>query len=128
METLLQQASTLHKDLTPFANVVKALNRVCKVILDRRRDEPQAPEGPDGHGSPSATFALPPQQSNFSFSTMDIDAFQSLAGLDFPDFGINEDLQPLDVVRALESDFIGRNWHETWWDMGEGMNSEFQQS
>ena len=59
---------------------------------------------------------------------MDIDAFQSLAGLDFPDFGINEDLQPLDVVRALESDFIGRNWHETWWDMGEGMNGEFQQS
>ncbi|KAF2746452.1 hypothetical protein M011DRAFT_468543 [Sporormia fimetaria CBS 119925] len=25
-------------------------------------------------------------------------------------------VQPVDFIRALESDFMGRNWHETWWD------------
>ena len=41
------------------------------------------------------------------------------------DFGMNgvgeAQLEPLDFVRALESGFMERNWHEGWWDMdGDG--------
>jgi hypothetical protein len=32
------------------------------------------------------------------------------------------DVQPVDFIRALENDFMGRNWHEAWWDMDGGMD------
>ena len=40
----------------------------------------------------------------------------------FPDFPMNMDgeFQPQDFVRALESDFIERNWQNPQWDLGGG--------
>ncbi|KAF2018874.1 hypothetical protein BU24DRAFT_447492 [Aaosphaeria arxii CBS 175.79] len=35
---------------------------------------------------------------------------------DFP-MGAGDSFEPLGFVRALESDFMAKNWHEPWWDM-----------
>lgn len=61
---------------------------------------------------------VPPQLHTFqNFLSPILDPAIS-PGFSFPlDFNVNEEFRPLGFVRALESDFLGRNWHEEWWDM-----------
>ena len=34
------------------------------------------------------------------------------------------DPDPLGYVRALENDFIGRNWNGEWWDASTGVDAD----
>lgn len=45
-------------------------------------------------------------QINFLDSTTDLPV----------DFG--EGFQPMEYTRAIENEFAGRNWHESWWSIG----------
>lgn len=165
LESLLSSACTVHADLVPFSNIIKALNKVSRAMQDCRRYGPpgeneersaqvervheretigdvdvSTPPAQSGEGPSQPTHPqqqqppTPSLQSNIpsSQSTIDTDTFQSLLtpSLDVSgpgqggpssfsvDFGTNnQDFEPLGFMRALESDLIGRNWHETWWDM-----------
>ncbi|KAF2792218.1 hypothetical protein K505DRAFT_376215 [Melanomma pulvis-pyrius CBS 109.77] len=173
LESLLSSACTVHTDLVPFSNIIKALNKVSRAMQDCRRygppgeNEESTAQGERARGSetvahvdvstPSAgsgeepnqpahpeqqqqqqqqqqQLLTPSPQNSIPHSqlAMDPDTFQSLltpsmdvsgsgqgGPLSFPlDFGTNsQDFEPLGFMRALESDLIGRNWHETWWDM-----------
>lgn len=80
-----------------------------------------------------------PQQPlpwGINLPTSTADAFQmlsspgfDLSGPAFPSFSdvsmnnASGEVQPLDFIRALENDFIGRNWHETWWEMDGDINA-----
>jgi hypothetical protein len=73
---------------------------------------------------PTDLFASPttgPSSLNNTNPNSNNAAFYNFPSLqDFNPVG-GELQQPLDFIRALENDFIGRNWHETWWDMdGDG--------
>lgn len=37
--------------------------------------------------------------------------------------GMDGDFEPFGFVRAMENDFMGRNWHEPWWDMNGDMDT-----
>lgn len=125
---------TIRADLKPFATTIKALNRVSRTIQESRRgrrpgmaaemqggllqqqqQQQQHAGGVGGSGSGVGVAAgeVPP------IPDLDISAFDT-----FPDFPMtmDGDPDPLGFVRALESDFIARNWHEEWWDLGGGMD------
>jgi hypothetical protein len=102
----MDKASTSLSDFTPLARTINALNKVTRTIQDERR---RAGAGSDSvHGG--TTNGMP---------DFDLSALAS-----FPDFPFNFDdaTQPLGFVRALENDFMGRNWHEGWWDAGAGLD------
>lgn len=113
-------SEAVRSDLKPFAKIIKALNKVSRTVQDGRRNKRPS----TGQGQPDDVSA--PQQpvnndsSTFSIPDLDPSAFDT-----FPDFPMtmDGDPDPLGFVRAMENDFIGRNWHENWWDMGAGMNS-----
>jgi hypothetical protein len=66
---------------------------------------------PSALGDPFRPFSPPLDLS--------VPGFPSLP--DFQMSGTGE-VQPLDFVRALESGFMERNWHEGWWDMDGDIN------
>lgn len=144
METLLEQACTVHADLLPFSNIITALNKVARAMQHTRRNasqpqsQPQSELHPPLHPStlpqtiphPPLQPTAPPLNILHTLLSPILDPYTShLHGFAFPsDFNPSEDFQPLGLVRALESDFIGRNWHEDWWDMdgvGVGVEEEF---
>ena len=66
----------------------------------------------NGHTQPVDLNAIP---------DLDPSAFDT-----FPDFPMtmDGDPDPLGFVRAMENDFIGRNWHENWWGMGGSLDND----
>lgn len=144
--SIMQQACSAHVDMIPLSNTVNALNKVVRSLQDSRRNK----SSPQGLGDPmqiatvvNASLSVPgtqqsqqpPQGLDLPLSTAD--SLQSmlatpgfdLSGTSFPflqDFPTNPaggDVQPVEFIRALENDFIGRNWHETWWDMDGDINA-----
>lgn len=57
---------------------------------------------------------------NFPTSIEDFAEFEAT----FPrnlSFGLNEGFQPMGYMKAVENEFIGRNWHESWWNNNGGI-------
>ncbi|KAF2032544.1 hypothetical protein EK21DRAFT_98927 [Setomelanomma holmii] len=94
----MEETSAQRVDFLPFARTINALNKVSRSIQDERQ-RMQASGGIAGEINVMPEF--------------DAAAFAS-----FPDFPFNFDdpAQPHGFVRALESDFMARNWSEGWWD------------
>ncbi|KAJ4986668.1 fungal specific transcription factor [Stagonosporopsis vannaccii] len=107
-------------DLQPFTKTIKALNKVSRTIQDSRRRRPGSPVGQPGGSSGTQ------QQSNNVNSNGALPDLDPLAFDTIPDFPmtLDGDPDPLGFVRAMENDFIGRNWNDNWWDMGGGMSSD----
>jgi hypothetical protein len=125
----MTDVSTQRPDFVPFANTINALNRVSRTLQDERR-----------RGAALAETRAP------GYSAMDdpnipwssYDTFQDLVATELPDFdmsafslpdypnSVEGDFQPLGFFRALETDFVARNWQPDWWDLsggtGEGMS------
>lgn len=108
-------STNVRTELKPFARTIKALNKVSRTIQDGRRNK----RPPTAQGQPSDASSQQQEaatnDANFAFPDLDPSAFDN-----FPDFPMtmDGDPDPLGFVRAMESDFIGGNWHENWWDMG----------
>lgn len=117
-EAMEHTSQTIRPDLKPFAKTIKALNKVSRTIQDSRRKRPLSAEGQLDKTSNSQ----PHHDSHNIMATPDLDpsAFDT-----FPDFPMtmDGDPDPLGFVRAMENDFIGRNWHENWWDMGGSLDN-----
>ncbi|KAF2711811.1 hypothetical protein K504DRAFT_229901 [Pleomassaria siparia CBS 279.74] len=144
MEALMDEACSVRVDLVPFSKIITALNKVSRAMQEKRQQEHHHRSGItqvnniNGDANtksrdqplPSPQFDATGQQpvSMASFQdllSLDMNGSGPGPGSDFPflsDYGANnEAFQPLPFVRALENDFIGRNWHETWWNMdGDG--------
>jgi hypothetical protein len=151
METLMEQACTVHADLAPFSNIIKALNKVSRAMQDSRCYGPTQPntQSTTAHAETNVADASnvthlqqtdsqtqqPHTVSPLISPTMYMDSYQTLLApmldshtspnLAFPAFNPTIlDFEPFGFMRMLESDFIGRNWHETWWAMdGEAGNT-----
>jgi hypothetical protein len=152
METLLEQACTVHADLAPFSNIIKALNKVSRAMQDSRcygptqsntqsttaRAELNAADASNvTHLRQTDSQTQQPHIASPLISpTMHMDSFQTLLApmLDpntSPNFAFPVtnpgilDFEPFGFMRMLESDFIGRNWHETWWAMDGEVSNAF---
>lgn len=113
-------SKNFHSDLKPFTKTIQALNRVSRNIQDSRRNgRPGSSEGQSVN--PSGARQKPYSLSNSTAAP----ALDPLAFDMIPDFPttMDGDPDPLGFVRAMENDFIGRNWNENWWDMGGGVNN-----
>ena len=111
-------SQTIRLDLKPFAKTIKALKKVSRTIQDSRRKRPLSADS-----NPAITSSGQTQPDNvniMAISDLDPSAFDT-----FPDFPMtmDGDPDPLGFVRAMENDFIGRNWHENWWDMGGSLDN-----
>jgi hypothetical protein len=100
----MAEISAERADFIPFEKTIDALNKVSRSIQDERR-KLQMSESITGENAAMPEF--------------DASAFAS-----FPDFPFNFDdrAQPHGFVRALETDFMARNWSEGWWDVGAGLD------
>ncbi|UPX11036.1 uncharacterized protein EKO05_0001662 [Ascochyta rabiei] len=112
-------STTARTDLKPFAETIKALNKVSRVIQDYRRNKRAPPAqllSVDANDTQQQTDGT---DHHMTIPDLDPSAFDT-----FPDFPMTMDgePEPLSFVRAME-DFICRNWHESWWDMSGGMNN-----
>ena len=114
----MAQAPALRPEFSAFTKTINALNKLSRTIQDERRKVSRS------------TDALSDNSSDLP-TTFDRDALHNLMpDLDMSDaFPLFENLQyengdgngnPLRFVRALENDFIGRNWNEDWWVIGDG--------
>ncbi|KAJ4352738.1 hypothetical protein N0V95_004010 [Ascochyta clinopodiicola] len=112
-------STTVRTDLKPFAKTIKALNEVSRVIQDCRRNK-RAAAAQVLSADPSGTQRQTDSYHNMIIPTLNPSAFDT-----FPDFPMtmDGDPDPLGFVRAMENDFICRNWHEDWWDMSGGANN-----
>jgi hypothetical protein len=112
-------SNTVRSDLKPFSNTIKALNKVSRTIQDGRRNKRPTTAHDQ---SVDQTNAQQQQENvtNMPIPDLDLSAFDH-----FPDFPMtmDGDPDPLGFVRAMENDFIARNWHDNWWDMGGGMDN-----
>jgi hypothetical protein len=122
----LTEASVQRQDVVPFAKTINALNRVSRTLQDERRKEKTMSETRNSTSGATQGLALP---------TTVFDTFQNLVASELPDFdaslfstlpdynmNIDGDFQSLGFVRALEDDFVARNWHGDWWNLNDEVN------
>ncbi len=114
-------SKTIRAELKPFAKTIRALNRVSRTMQDSRRSaRPVSPE--QQHAGSSVVQQDPGNlNSNIFMPQLDPSAFEAIP--DFP-FTTEGDPDPLRFVRAMESDFMGRNWNENWWEQGGGIDTD----
>lgn len=127
----MAQVSTQYPDFVPFAKTINALNRVSRTLQDERRMAKTMDEVRQADPSTAQSLKLP---------WAGFDALQDLVASELPDFdpstflslpdypaNFEGDFYPCGFVRAIENDFVARNWQADWWNLGgysvnEGMN------
>jgi hypothetical protein len=121
----MSQTSTQRQDFVPFAKTINALNRVSRTLQDERRKAMCLART----GNPGCNAAYEPNLPSSSYDT-----FQDLVANELPDFdmsayslpdypsNVEGDFQPLGFFRALENDFVTRNWQPDWWDLSGGID------
>ncbi|KAI8936434.1 hypothetical protein NX059_006841 [Plenodomus lindquistii] len=126
--TAMSESSVYRSNLKPFSKTINALNKVSRTIQDERRREHRVREQGGSHQDPAMGFNLPANSFDAFQNLMasELLEFDSSAFSAMPDLNVNlhGDFQPQDFVRALETDFIGRNWHGDWWDLGGNATSD----
>ncbi|KAF2856144.1 hypothetical protein T440DRAFT_99182 [Plenodomus tracheiphilus IPT5] len=118
----MSEACRRRSNLVPFSRTINALNKVSRTLQDERRKDRSTDDQGRSHRSPSVSMTLP---------LTTFDTFQNLMASELPDFdasafssvpdlnmNLDGDFHPHGFVRALENDFIGRNWRGDWWDLG----------
>jgi hypothetical protein len=117
----MAQSGTQRRDLVPFERTINALNRVSRSLQEERRKESMLIETRE-HVAQETD--LPP--TNF-------DTIQNLMASELPDIDMSNfssmpdytpnmdgDFQSVGFFRAIENDFVARNWQTDWWDLGGG--------
>jgi hypothetical protein len=125
---LLSSAASVQSEFVSISNAVNALNRISKIIHENQADtitnnsQAQPLEGQTGISQQQPQdnpdfFSQSGLQQGFTFgSGVDIPPLNFLgspADL-LPDF--SEGFHPMVYTRAIENEFAGRNWHESWWN------------
>lgn len=134
------EAAALCRDFALISKIVNALNKASRAVLEKnkerashiaRTDSTQSILRQRGHQSlhdPDldnfASLATDTSQSFLDSMQQDLDISSLSFISDFP--RVNSDFQPQQFIRAVENDFTGRDWHESWWDMGGSVDTELQ--
>ncbi|KAL6155517.1 hypothetical protein ACJQWK_05167 [Exserohilum turcicum] len=127
----MNEACAQRRDLVPFAKTVDALNRVSRTLQEERRKVtvPNLMGEPGYNTNPSVELA-----------PTSFDTIQNLVATELPDFDMSAfsmpeyppdtdfDFQSLGLFRALENDFVARNWQTDWWDLGGGVSDGLGQT
>jgi hypothetical protein len=117
---------THRPNFVPFARTVNALNKVSRTLQEeRRRERTTRGSGLVSHSTPQGLNLPPVTFDNFqSIVASELPEFDPSTLSSMPDFPMTFDgsLHPMGFVRALENDFIGRNWHDNWWDLNGGVD------
>ncbi|KAH7114295.1 hypothetical protein B0J11DRAFT_540609 [Dendryphion nanum] len=147
----MKESCERRPDFIPISNTINALNKVSRSTQDRRRENLQKKNATALFTPTASMVPLHHQQQqqqqqqqnpqpqhmragiNLPPSTFDELQLPTSPSLDVPgpgfpalnDFPMTMDggFEPLGFVRALESDFMGRNWHEPWWDINGDMET-----
>ncbi|CAN9465621.1 unnamed protein product [Alternaria alternata] len=117
----MAQSGTQRRDLVPFERTINALNRVSRSLQEERRKESMLIETRE-HVAQETD--LPPT----SFDTIQNLMASELPDIDMSNFSsmpdytpnMDGDFQSLGFFRAIENDFVARNWQTDWWDLGGG--------
>jgi hypothetical protein len=130
---VVRHAAADRGELTPVANALTALNGVCRTLQDSKRSGCYHPTSLTHQPSESAgalpRMTYPPGSHNPGLVSRIPGISSSMVGLvPLPADGLpfNGDFgmplshrisagNPLEYMRELESDFVGRNWHDNWW-------------
>jgi hypothetical protein len=117
----MSQTSLLHKDFDSFAKTVNALNKASRTIQDIRREQVNSVSD-DGQQRMSSLKGANPTFNPFTIGTFQ-DLASAIPSFDTSVFSNGGELAidgaggSYGFMRALEHDFVGRNWNEAWWDM-----------
>ncbi|KAH9870510.1 hypothetical protein IAQ61_005986 [Plenodomus lingam] len=119
--TAMTEASTNRHTISPFSNTINALNKVSRSLQDERYRQRRTHSGQQGGRQDCEVgLSLPPNSFDTFQNLMARDAqfnasvFESMPGLNGC---VEGGFQPQGFVRALEHDFLGRNWRDGWWDV-----------
>lgn len=121
----MNEACAQRRDLVPFTKTIDALNRVSRTLQDERR-KAMTPSMTDRVGYTGA--------QGFNLMPTSFDTVQNLVATELPDFDMSSfsvptylpdtegDFQSLGLFRALENEFVARNWQANWWDLGSSVD------
>ena len=128
---VMNEAYVHRRDLVPFAKTIDALNRVSRTLQDERRKELARNQmNTVGYTGNQRLNMMPT-----SFDTV-----QNLVATELPDFDMSNfsipayfpdtrgDFQSLGLFRALENDFVARNWQANWWNLDGSVNESIDQT
>lgn len=130
---ILEHAIQVQNEFIPIYNAVSALNRISKIIQENR-SAPKPSTTRTLHAQTNATMPQhqQPHQQTFPVSDPPQGYPQELSltiGTDVPQFNFldpsadlpvsfGSEIQPMGYTRAIEDQFVARNWHENWWNFG----------
>lgn len=141
----MQRTCEAYPDLIPISRIINALNKVSRTTHDHQRQDAAHSTGAIGEElniscQPLSTNTITPappnqqqqymqQQYGLNLPTTTLDQGQLLLSpvfhlpatdlstvQDLP-INIENEVDPLDFIKALEIDIMGKNWHELWWDV-----------
>ena len=134
---ILEHAIQVQTEFIPISNAVNALNRISKIIQEHR---PAPKPSTIPHMSQPQTAAAVPQQQQPQQQTFPVSGpshaqqgypqdVNLTIGTDIPQFNFfgpssdlpvsfGSEIQPMGYTRAIENQFVARNWHENWWNVG----------
>ena len=115
---MMSQVSTMRPPFVTLERTINALNKVARAVQNERRQR-QATTTP----SADSTRVQPPTFDNFQDFASSIPNFDASTFESFGDFATEPwvsggGFHPMGFVRAVETDFVGRDWNEHWWDPG----------
>lgn len=132
---ILERASLIQEEFTPILNAVNALNHISRITQENRITLKMGSESAEtslsSYTNPSMEFpstslnhhtdsnimtGVGTPQINFHISTQEFSEFEYPLPQDFL-ANTGETFEPIGYMRAVENEFIGRNWHENWWDI-----------
>lgn len=135
---ILEHAIQVQNEFIPIYNAVGALNRISKIIQENRSApkpsttqasrtlQAQTNTTMSQHQQPRhQAFSVSnpphtqqyPQELNLTIGT-DVPQFNFLdPSADLP-VSFGSEIQPMGYTRAIENQFVARNWHENWWNFG----------
>ncbi|KAL1957006.1 hypothetical protein VTO42DRAFT_6495 [Malbranchea cinnamomea] len=126
---VLEYTKSIKSEFVPISNAVNALNRISKIIQENRITL-SAGKAHSESSFPQATLPEQPEPGPISMHQQNnICELNLTIGADVPqsnfldpttDLSVifGEEIQPMWYMRAIENEFVGRNWHESWWDIG----------
>jgi hypothetical protein len=122
----MSRISLYRTNFVVFAKIVNALNNACRTIQQVRREQINITQQPNiERGLDSVDVQSNPQPVHFDLFqdlTSELPNFDMGSFANFADISNSGGGNPHDLVRALEQDFLQRNWNESWWDMDGGVD------
>ncbi|CAI6336235.1 unnamed protein product [Periconia digitata] len=128
---VMTRASAARPHFATLERTINALNKVARAIQNERRSRhtsktttPLSSNTPRPILGPSTTFDTLQDFADSipNFDAAALDAFGEFSGAEVGGVGGGAGFHPMGFVRAVETDYVGRNWNEQWWDINHGMS------